>query len=281
MELEYRFPDLPEWKDLRIIVNNDNGRLSALIRGKYSLRAYLLIKTYFIFNDKIGSLATYQGANVPSLYLTPMPSKAHNRMFSTFLSSILLKRPLPMAATIGITTQCQCTCLYCSAKGRSKKQSILSTEELKEVSRQCIELGITNITFTGGEPLLRLDLEEIISSISPDQAIVLIFTNALELTAQRTKLLKKAGLFGVHISLDSADPSEHDYLRGVNGSFNSVQKGVQNALEAGLLVGISTYVTIEKALNHSILSIADLCEQWGVHEISVFDGIQTGNWKDE
>jgi len=56
---------------------------------------------------------------------------------------------------------------------------------------------------------------------------------------------------------------------------------VKNALDAGLLVGVSTYVTREKALNHDILPIADLCAQWGVHEMTVFDAIQTGELKEQ
>jgi len=70
-------------------------------------------------------------------------------------------------------------------------------------------------------------------------------------------------------------------LRGKKGAFLSVQEGVKNALKVGLMVGISTYATREKALKHDILSIADLCAQWGVHEISVFDAIQTGKLKDQ
>jgi MoaA/NifB/PqqE/SkfB family radical SAM enzyme len=193
------------------------------------------------------------------------------------LASALYKKiKIPQAVTIGVTTSCQCHCIHCSAKGRSKTVPVLSNKELKSVIRQSIDLGVPNITFTGGEPLLKANLEEIISSVPKEKAITLIFTNALGLTAKRAQSLKKAGLFGVYISLDSADPAEHDLLRGKKGTFQLVKEGVKNALDVGLLVGISTYITRAKALNHDIFPIVDLCAQWGVHVISVFDAIQTG-----
>jgi MoaA/NifB/PqqE/SkfB family radical SAM enzyme len=83
------------------------------------------------------------------------------------------------------------------------------------------------------------------------------------------------------ISLDSVNPSENDHFRGYKDSFKFVEKGVKNALEAGLLVGISTYVTRDKALNHDIVPMAELCAEWGVHEITVFDAIQTGELIEE
>ena len=276
MRLEYQFPNIPELKKLSIIVENKGDIIRTAISGTNSLWVRFLIKFYFGFHNKIGTLARLDGSNVYSMYLPPFPSLAHARMFEVFLSSVLFKRKIPMAVTIGITTGCQYRCVHCSAKGRSKSRPDLSLKELRRTVQQCLDLGVTNITFTGGEPLLRDDLEQLISSVSPDQAISQVFPNGLALTPERAKSLKDAGIFGVQISLDSADPAEHDRLRGLNGAFRAVEEGVRNALNAGLLVGISTYATRQNALSHNIISIADLCSQWGVHEISIFDAIKTG-----
>jgi len=279
MRLEYRFPNIPELKKLSIVVENKGDIVRTAISGTNSLWIRFLIKFYFGFHNKIGTLARLNGSNVYSMYLPPFPSLAHARMFEVFLSSVLFKRKIPMAVTIGVTTGCQYRCVHCSAKGRSKSRPDLSLDELRRTVQQCLDLGVTNITFTGGEPLLRDDLEQL--SVSPDQAISQVFTNALALTPERAKSLKDAGVFGVQISLDSADPAEHDRLRGLNGAFRAVEEGVRNALNAGLLVGISTYATRQNALSHNIISIADLCSQWGVHEISIFDAIKTGGLSDQ
>ena len=276
MRLEYRFPNTPELTKLSIVVENEGDIVKTAISGTHSLWTRFLIKLYFGFHNRIGTLAQLNGSNVYSMYLPPFPSLAHARMFEVFLSSVLFKKKIPMAVTIGVTTGCQYRCVHCSAIGRSKSRPDLSLDELRRTVQQCLDLGVSNITFTGGEPLLRDDLEQLVSSVSPDQAISQVFTNAFALTSERAKSLKDAGIFGVQISLDSADPAEHDRLRGLDGAFRAVEEGVRNALDVGLLVGISTYATRQNALNHSILRIADLCAEWGVHEISVFDAIKTG-----
>ncbi len=281
LAIEYRFPNLPELKDLRILVSNDNGGIKAALLGSYSFKTWFFVKLYFFVFDKVRSLADFHGSSVSSMYIPPIPSEPHARIIESYLAAALFDRLIPQAVTIGVTTACQFHCVHCSAKGRSKTEPVLTADELKEITRQCISLGVSNITFTGGEPLLRADLEEIISSIPKEKAISLVFTNALGLTLERAKSLKEAGLFGVHISLDSVNPSDHDLFRGFKDSFKFVEKGVKNALEAGLLVGISTYVTRDKAFNHDIIPMAELCAEWGVHEISVFDAIQTGELKDE
>jgi len=261
MRLEYRFPNIPELKKLSIIVENEGDIIRTAISGTNSLWIRFLIKFYFGFHNKIGTLARLNGSNVYSMYLPPFPSLAHARLFEVFLSSALFKRKIPMAVTIGVTTGCQCHCVHCSAKGRSKSRPDLSLEELRRTVQQCIDLGVANITFTGGEPLLRDDLEQIVSSVPPDQAISQVFTNGFALTPERAKSLKDAGIFGVQISLDSADPAEHDRLRGLDGAFRAVEEGVQNALDAGLLVGISTYATRQNTISHNLIPIADLCAQ--------------------
>jgi MoaA/NifB/PqqE/SkfB family radical SAM enzyme len=139
-----------------------------------------------------------------------------------------------------------------------------------------VELGATNITFTGGEPLLRKDLEEMVALAARHHATALVFTNALALDERRAISLKEAGLTAVFISLDSPDPEEHDHCRGKAGSFQAVKEGVQHALRAGLAVCLSTYATNESVHDRKLSKLAAIASEWGVHEISVFDVIPTG-----
>jgi len=278
MRLEYRFPNLPKYKNLSVIVEDKGDIIKTKILGTNSMRIRFFIKLYFAFHNKIGTLARLNGSNIYSMYLPPFPSLAHARMLEAFLFLVLFKKMIPMAVTIGVTSGCQYHCIHCSTEGRSKSPPNLSFNELRRTVQQCLDLGVTNITFTGGEPLLRDDLEQLIASVPHDQAICQVFTNASKLTTERAESLKDAGTFGVHISLDSPDPNEHDRLRGVDGAFHAVEKGVRNVLDAGLIVGISTYATRQSALDHKLMPLADLCSQWGVHEISVFDAIKTGGF---
>ena len=99
-----------------------------------------------------------------------------------------------MAATIGVTSQCQYSCEHCSAAGRSAEQPDMTTEEIKRVINQCLDLGVSNITFTGGEPLLRQDLAALIASVPPEKAVTQVFTNAAALTPEKIAEMCKAGV---------------------------------------------------------------------------------------
>ncbi len=281
MRYEYRFPELPELKDTSIWVENRGKRLRTKVEGKCPLWLRVIRRWYFDMFSFTKPIVQSPDGNFYSLYLPPIPSPAHARMFSSTISSIYFKRPLPLAVTIGVTTDCQYLCAHCSAAGRSESASILSLDELKRVVRECLDLGVSNITFTGGEPLLRSDLEECVACVPSELATSQVFTNGLALTINRARSLKEAGLHGVQISLDSPSPEEHDRLRGMTGAFKAVKEGVKNALDAGLYVGVSTYATKRVALDHTLVKIVELCHEWGAHEVSVFDAISTGRLRDQ
>ncbi len=273
----YRLREIPELENLMVEVEAREGKLNCKINGKISPFLRFLIKRFFSSHSSLGTLASLNGSNIYSLYFPPIPSPAHERLFESFLSTHVFKRPKPMAATIGITSQCLYRCPHCSAAGRSTEEPDMTTEELMEVIEQCLELGVSNITFTGGEPLLRYDLSTLISSVPEKLAVSQVFTNAAALTPERIEEIKSAGIYGLQVSLDSPEPAEHDHLRGSNGAFAAVEKGILAARRAGLLVGISTYATRRRVYeDHFMERMAALAAGWDAQELTVFDAIETG-----
>ncbi len=281
MQCEYRFPNIPELEHLRVYVWNQGKRLKTRIKGKCPPKLRILIKWYFEAYSWIHPIVRNASGNFYSLYLPPIPSPAHVRMFSSTISSLYFKRPLPLAVTIGVTTACQYRCIHCSATGRPSTKAVMTLQQIQKLVQECLDLGLSNITFTGGEPLLRSDLEECVASVPQGMATSQVFTNALELTEARAKSLKAAGLHGVQISLDHFSPEKHDKMRGYSGAFRAVRDGVKNALQVGLYVGLSTYSTKQSAMDHSLRNMADLSAEWGVHELTVFDAIPTGRLRNE
>ena len=281
MKTTYQFLGIPEIQQLTFQVEKDGKQLRVRINERCSPKLWFWIKWYFAAFSWIRPLEQMPQANLYTLYIPPIPSQAHARMFSSTTSSYIYKRPLPIAVTIGVSADCQLHCMHCSAAGRSTSRPTLSFQELKQTINECLELGVANITFTGGEPLLRKDLEEYIALIPATMATSQVFTNALELTESRARFLKEAGLHALQISLDSPIAEEHNRLRGNPSAFCAVKQGVQNALRAGIYVGISTYATRESAKAHRLCKIAELCAEWGVKELTVFDVISTGRLKDQ
>jgi MoaA/NifB/PqqE/SkfB family radical SAM enzyme len=272
----YRFNKIPFLKDLNLEMKSQGERIVLQAEGPWAEVMAPYLKDYLDWLSSRGTLAHYQGGNVYSLYLPPVPSQAHARMVEGFIQTFFLKKPTPQAVTIGVTNNCQCKCVHCSIPGPSPIYPPLSSEEIQRIVEESLALGVNNITFTGGEPLLNPDLEHFISAVPPELAVVQVFTNGLRLDDRRASSLKAAGAFAVQISLDSPDPEEHDRLRGKEGAFQSVRQAVAHALKAGLLVGLSTYATNRSLEDGSLNRIVGLAKEWGVHELSVFDVIPTG-----
>jgi len=275
MRVRYTFQKTPPLRDISLEVENRGDKIIFDISATGAAYAELL-KMYFDWFNARGPIATHNGSNVYSLYLPPIPSEAHSRMVEGFFNTFFFRKPTPQAVTIGVTDKCQCGCQHCSAAAYVGSRSLLSLQDIESIVSQSIELGVNNITFTGGDPLLRDELEECVRFVPEGKAVVQVFTNAVALDSERAASLKAAGVYGVQISLDSPEPEEHDRFRRRPGTFNAVAEGVKNALEAGLLVALSTYATNDSVRERKLGRLTALGAKWGVHEISVFDVIPTG-----
>ena len=135
---------------------------------------------------------------------------------------------------LSVTERCTLRCVYCrSDEGLCPKAEELSATQLIEITKACAELGIAKVRITGGEPLLRRDLTEIIAGIKAIDCIVDISltTNAQDLKAQAQQL-KDAGLNRLNISMDSLKPARFEALTG--GNLLKVLEGIDAALMVGL-----------------------------------------------
>lgn len=143
---------------------------------------------------------------------------------------------------ISVTDRCNFRCGYCMPKdkyGRDhqflKRQELLSFEEIEQIARAFIDLGVVKIRLTGGEPLVRSDLELLISLIRQIDGLqdLSLTTNASLLSAKRAASLRAAGIQRINISLDALDAKTFGQLNGVGYPVEDVLSGVNNALEAG------------------------------------------------
>jgi GTP 3',8-cyclase len=135
---------------------------------------------------------------------------------------------------ISITDRCNLRCLYCMGEDGIEQlthQEILSYEEIMAVVKAGAELGISKIRLTGGEPLVRKNLVDLVSQIKavPQITDLALTTNGIFLPEQAV-LLKKAGLNRVNISLDSMDPEKYRRITRC-GDLKLVLAGIEAALE--------------------------------------------------
>lgn len=138
---------------------------------------------------------------------------------------------------ISVTDLCNLRCKYCiPEKGVPLKQhdDILSFEEIERIVREAAELGVTKVRITGGEPLVRRGIADLIRMVAAVPGIrdIALTTNGL-LLAKQAALLKEAGLHRVNVSLDSLDPEKYrEITRG--GDLKQVLEGIRIAREVGL-----------------------------------------------
>lgn len=138
---------------------------------------------------------------------------------------------------ISVTDRCNLRCQYCMPESGIKlmaHKDILSYDEITEVAREAALLGVDKIRITGGEPLVRRGITELVRMIANIDGIkdIGMTTNGILLPQFATEL-KQAGLHRVNISLDSMDPEKYKVITRV-GSLEEVIKGIDAAQEAGL-----------------------------------------------
>jgi GTP 3',8-cyclase len=152
---------------------------------------------------------------------------------------------------ISVARNCNLRCLYCTPGGCSKEKDYytrLTPQDYKLIVGISASLGIKRVRITGGEPLMRPDICEIISAISSVEGIcdISMTTNGVLLEEMAQKL-KDAGLTRVNISLDSMNGERFRHITGVN-KLQCVLKGIEKAIQIGLMpVKINTVLI--KGLN--------------------------------
>lgn len=137
---------------------------------------------------------------------------------------------------ISITDLCNLRCIYCMPEEGVKKfshEQIISPERIKEIVETSVKLGIKKIRLTGGEPLSRRGLIDIIKFIKQVKDIeeICLTTNGIGLK-EKAKELKEAGVDRLNISLDTLDESKYKFItRG--GNLNDVLEGIKEAQKIG------------------------------------------------
>lgn len=142
---------------------------------------------------------------------------------------------------ISVTDRCNLRCCYCMPKGVQDvgMKNILTFEEIWEIVRTGVSLGITHIRITGGEPLVRKGCVNLIRGIReiPGVETITMTTNGV-LLGNYAKQLKEAGVDGVNISLDTLDPEEFFKITGKR-ELQEVLAGIRAAKTAGLPVKLN------------------------------------------
>jgi 12,18-didecarboxysiroheme deacetylase len=170
--------------------------------------------------------------------------------------------------------RCNLRCIHCYSQSRNTYYpDELTTEEGKKFLRDIASFGSPVILFSGGEPLMREDIIELVSYATNLGLRAVISTNGTLITKELAKELKKINLSYVGVSLDGMKDI-NDRFRGINGAFDMALKGIRNCKDAGIKVGLR--FTINKRNFKEIPDIFKLIEEEKIPRVCFYHLVYAG-----
>jgi cyclic pyranopterin phosphate synthase len=198
----------------------------------------------------------------------------------------ILGRPL-RDLRVSVTDRCNFRCVYCMPKevfGRDyrflDRRELLSFEEIEQLARAFTAHGVEKIRITGGEPLVRRDLERLIEQLAAIDGLDLTLTTNGSLLPQKAKALRDAGLRRVTVSLDSLDDEVFKAMNDVDFPVERVVDGIDAAAAIGLPVKVN--MVVKRGVNEdSVLPMARLFRERGhiLRFIEYMDVGHSNGWR--
>ena len=179
---------------------------------------------------------------------------------------------------INLTQRCNLACEHCYLDANTLKdgsEGELSTQEVCKLLDEIADLDNgTMVVLTGGEPLVRRDLEEIIKHGAKKELAMVLGTNGALLTKERVKSLQQAGLMGAGISVDSLNSEFHDRFRGQVGSWQQTMNGIENCRQAGLSFQVHFSIMDDNA--HELNDMVEFSRACEARVLNIFFLVCTG-----
>jgi cyclic pyranopterin phosphate synthase len=197
-----------------------------------------------------------------------------------------LGRPLE-TLRISVTDRCNFRCVYCMPKevyGRDhqvlERKELLSLEEIARVAGVFAELGVRRVRITGGEPLVRRNVEYLVELLHAIPGLELALTTNGALLPQKAQALADAGLDRVTVSLDSVDDATFRALNDVDFPVTKVLEGIDAAAAAGLRVKVNAVVK-RGANDDGLVALAEQFRGTGhvLRFIEYMDVGHTNGWR--
>lgn len=178
------------------------------------------------------------------------------------------------------TKRCNLSCMHCYASCQHGDlcPNELSTEEAMALIDDLVDFGVPVILFSGGEPLMRPDLDQLLAYTVSKKIRAVVSTNGTLITPERAQKFKEIGLSYVGISLDGL-PEEHNRLRRAPDAFQRAIQGIRNCLAAGVKVGIR--LTIQKLNQNHIPQIFQIIADEKIPRACFYHFVNCGNGKAE
>jgi len=175
---------------------------------------------------------------------------------------------------LAVTDACPYDCWHCSLKER--RGGHLRTDQWCDAISALHRLGVSIVGFTGGEPLAREDLADLVGAASRGGAATIVFTSGALMNASRARELRDAGLWALCVSLDHPDPAQHDTLRGSPGAFVRAIEAVRLSRRHGFYTMLSSVATRPFVETRRFEGVLEIARREEVHEYRIVEPMPCG-----
>jgi len=179
---------------------------------------------------------------------------------------------------VSVGYECNLSCTHCSAEALKRGDRVLTLAEYRLVADEAMACGVMAFHFTGGEPLLRPDLMEVIQAFRPDRNFISIASNGWFVTDLFLKDYKAVGGDAICISVDSVLPETHDEFRNRSGSWKKAVEALRLAKTYDLRTLLSATVTHQTMSDGSLEELTRFSKELGAI-LSLNLAVPAGNWQ--
>lgn len=172
------------------------------------------------------------------------------------------------------TNRCNLKCVHCYQDADKEDERELSTDEAKKMIGEIARAGFKIMIFSGGEPLMRNDIFELVSHAASRGLRPVFGTNGTLITREIASKLKECGACAMGISVDSLDPAKHDRFRGLPDAYALTMQGIEACKSAGLPFQLHT--TVVDWNRDEICQITDFAQEIGALAHYIFFLIPVG-----
>lgn len=171
---------------------------------------------------------------------------------------------VPREVLLEVTSLCNLRCIHCCVEPlREKpKKNELSLSEITGIFKQLFDIGVLAVTLSGGEPLCRTDIFEIMECATKQGLFLGLKTNGVLITEEVAYRFKHMDITGVHISIYGATPETHEYVTGIEGSFERTIRAVEILQQRKIRVALRS--SIMNCNCNENRQMADLAKTMGV-----------------
>ena len=218
-------------------------------------------------------ITRFNGRYVVNTHFPPFPGRSFNALVEHFNRIGDTEDRSLFSVTFAVTNRCPYNCWHCYNAGRS--QSDIELSEVRRIVKTIQDMGAVKVTISGGEPLLRNDLEKIVGAFD-DRTNLVLNTTGFGLTGKRAAALRDNGLFGFGVSLDSTVPEEHDRLRGRKRAFETALEALGIASDNGLYTYVIAVATADFLRPERFWKYVEFVNNIGVQEIHLLEPCPAG-----